>query len=199
MKRCVLLTAFEVFAMAGMAVAGTTSVDLYSDSSTSPGGLVANLGTIPDYPYITLVDVTLASNPVLSAGTRYWIGLSSTDSTNLWSWTTDTSGVGVNGEFFDNQNGVAPNNPDGGYQMQVGVNGTVVYDSTAAVSNGADPITTFGPLYDSFSTGASSGPISSLELVVGTAVAPTPEPATAGLCGLALLGLAASRRRRARG
>lgn len=142
-------------ALESTAATGTTTVGLYSDSSTSPASLITTLGTVSDSSLIssvTLVDVALVSNPVVNAGTRYWIGLSTSDSSALWSYTFDTSGVGVNGEWFANANGVFPNNPDGGYQMQVGLT-----------------------------------PNS------------TPEPATAGLCGLALLGLAAGRLRRCRG
>jgi hypothetical protein len=45
------------------------------------------------------VVVTLTSNPVLAAGTRYWLGLSSAGSGD-WAFNSDTSGVGVSGEFY---------------------------------------------------------------------------------------------------
>src|ERR1039458_10888752 len=46
--------------------------------------------------------------------------------------------------------------------------GTIVlYDSTEQASTGVDSIADLGPLYDSFSTGASSGALSYLGLLVG--------------------------------
>jgi hypothetical protein len=119
--------------------AGYTSVFLYADNSTAPGALIATLGTINDSSLsgsAGLIDLSLIANPSLAAGTRYWIGLVGSNTTALWYWTDDTSGIGVDGEFFGNANGVFPNNPDGGYQMQVTV-GAVPEPSSLALSAGA--------------------------------------------------------------
>jgi hypothetical protein len=116
-----------------------TSVGLYADNSTSPGALIATLGTIYDSSLSGsggLIDLSLVTNPVLAAGTRYWIGLVGFGTSANWYWTDDTSGIGVNGEFFGNASGVFPNNPDGGYQMQVTV-GAVPEPSSLALSAGA--------------------------------------------------------------
>src|ERR1700753_3649505 len=43
---------------------------------------------------------------------------------------------------------------------------TTFYDNLAAGSNGADPATSFGPLYDSFSTGATPPTISQFDLLL---------------------------------
>lgn len=100
---------------------GTISANLYADNSDTVGGLISALGTISDASLtggFSVVNLPLGSNPSLNTGTRYWIGLSTSGSA-LWSYTFDTSGTGVNGEFFQNSNGTFPNNPGGGYQMQV--------------------------------------------------------------------------------
>src|ERR1035441_6547815 len=44
--------------------------------------------------------------------------------------------------------------------------GVIVYDSLPQSSNGSDLVGSFGPLYDSFSTGADSGPISSVSFLL---------------------------------
>jgi hypothetical protein len=108
-----------------------TSVFLYADT----------LGTINDSSLsgsVSLIDLSLIANPSLTAGTRYWIGLVGSNTTALWYWTLDTSGIGVEGGYFANQSGVHPNDPDGGYQMQVTVGeGAVPEPSSLALSAGA--------------------------------------------------------------
>src|ERR1022692_1621949 len=88
---------------------------LSGDNTDTVGGLISALGTISDASLtggLSVVNLPLGSNPSLNTGTRYWIGLSTSGSA-LWSYTLDTSGTGVNGEFFRNLNGTFPNNPDG--------------------------------------------------------------------------------------
>lgn len=118
-----------------------TSVGLYTDNSTSPGALIATLGEIDDSSISgsnDLIDLSLVTNPFLAAGTRYWIGLVGFGTSTAWNWTGDTSGIGVEGEYFANEGGVFPNDPDGGYQMQVSVGGGAVPEpSTLALSAGA--------------------------------------------------------------
>jgi hypothetical protein len=53
----------------------------------------------------------------LAANTRYWVELSTTGSVQ-WAYEGDGAGTGVNGEFFQNQNGNFDNS-NGPYQMQV--------------------------------------------------------------------------------
>jgi hypothetical protein len=106
-------------ALYGRGGAGTITVGLFSDSSTAPGALIATLATIDDTTISAgLNDYTLSllSDPLLAAGTRYWIGLSDTGTSTEWSWSLDVSGTGVSGEYFANASGVAPNS-DGPYQM----------------------------------------------------------------------------------
>jgi hypothetical protein len=76
----------------------------------------------------------LSQSQLLAPNTRYWIGLSSTDnSVANWSWTVDTSGIGVSGEYFANVNGVFTNN-NGAYQMQI--SGDVVPEPATLVTLG---------------------------------------------------------------
>jgi hypothetical protein len=100
---------------------GTLDVSLYSDSSTSPGSLIAQLATVNDSDLATysLVDIPLTSNPTLAPNTRYWIVFSG--STNdLWFFTDDISGVGVANEYQgDNVEGPLSNKSSGPYLMEV--------------------------------------------------------------------------------
>jgi hypothetical protein len=105
---------------------GTITVDLRSDNSTSPGAVIATIGTLSDSLLSTSASVfDFPVTPItLTANTRYWIQISTDPSTAVWWWSSDTSGIGVAGEFFSNANGVWPND-DGPYQMQVSGNSTV--------------------------------------------------------------------------
>lgn len=106
---------------------GSTTVSLLSDNATSPGSLLTTIGTIADTSLSasapTLVDLPLATAYGLSAMTRYWIELSSSDSTSGWYWSLDQGRPGVSGEFFFNApRGVQPNS-NGPYQMCVADSG----------------------------------------------------------------------------
>ena len=128
------ITSLQI-ALEGDNSAGTLTVGLYGDSSTAPGGLITTLGTINDTTIgggVNDYTVSLLSNPVLAASTRYWIGLSDTDDV-VWSWSSDTSGTGVAGEFFANQNGVFPN-ADGPYQMDLNGPSSSVPDAGSTAS-----------------------------------------------------------------
>ena len=75
-------------------IAGSTSIGLYADSgSTEPGSLLATLGTVSDTALgltPSVWDVTPASEVLLSASTRYWIGLTTDDDAqSLW-WEAST-------------------------------------------------------------------------------------------------------------
>ena len=103
---------------------GTFNVSIYADSSTSPGSVLLSLGKISDSilpTSLNVVDINFAPYP-LTANKRYWIGISSTDSlvpTSIaWSWSLDTSGIGVAAEYFANSKGVFPNT-GGPYNMEL--------------------------------------------------------------------------------
>jgi hypothetical protein len=103
--------------------AGSLVVGLYADNSTSPGPLISTLATVNDSELglsLGLFSVLLTANPVLSPGTRYWIGLVGDAADKAqWSWTTDTSGVGVAGQFYYTPtDGVTPNDP---FEMRVAI------------------------------------------------------------------------------
>ena len=121
--------------MLGGGSGGTLTVGLYGNQvpsggvysgSSIPGSLLATLATLSSVP-AGPSDVSI-SIPYLAlfANTRYWIGLSSSDSNALWFFTGDFSGTGVGSEFnfvssFDSSVGaqLLPNNPDGEYQMSI--------------------------------------------------------------------------------
>jgi hypothetical protein len=80
---------------------GTVDVGLYGDSAGSPGSLIATLGTIDNSELGTaLTDfvLPLAQNPILAADSRYWIGLTTADSSASWGWGTDNTGTNVGNE-----------------------------------------------------------------------------------------------------
>ena len=58
---------------------------------------------------------------------------------------------------------------------------TIVYSNIGAIGTGTDPISSFGPLYDSFSTGSSFGAISSLDLFLGVGTPTDGDTITVGL------------------
>jgi hypothetical protein len=100
--------------------AGHFTVSLLADDNTSPGAVIASTvvadNDLPD-DFLT-VDFKLSAS--LAANTRYWIQLSSTDdSSAAWAYATDTSGLGVAGEYYDcpSCGGVTPN--DEPYQMAI--------------------------------------------------------------------------------
>jgi hypothetical protein len=143
---------------------GSITVNLYSDSSQAPGGLITSLATILDSALGSSpadFAVTLAVQPTLLAGTRYWIGLTATTSSGAWSWSTDNSGTDVNTELHQDFGNIFCNSAFAGcshvvspepYIMQVAVDTTI----------------------------------------------PVPEPATAALIGVGMLGLGILRRRQVR-
>lgn len=95
-------------------------VGLYADNSTTPGELMAILGSVDDSLLSNMPDVydiTLTAYPLLTDDTLYWIGLSGTTSAE-WYYDYDMNGIGVAEEFFANQTGVYSNYYDP-YQMSV--------------------------------------------------------------------------------
>jgi hypothetical protein len=111
-------------ALSGTPSAGTTPAYLLSDSSTTPGSVLEEIGSIGEASLSTAPGFyTLSTSYVLSPGTMYWIELTSDDNSANWDWSFDTSGRGVAGEFLANFQGgstwlVFPDD-NGPYQMEV--------------------------------------------------------------------------------
>jgi hypothetical protein len=107
---------------------GSFTVSLFSDNNTAPGTLDAVLGTIQDNTLsnsFTIVDLAV-SGIALSANTRYWIELTSSNSTALWAWAnTSVSDVGTASEWYA-ESGYVYSNDSGPYQMQINVSDSVV-------------------------------------------------------------------------
>ena len=75
---------------------------LYGDASTSPGSLLITLGTMSDNVLTSTPSVetfNLTTPYSLAAGTRYWVGLASNDSSAAWQYSY-ASGVGLAGEYW---------------------------------------------------------------------------------------------------
>jgi len=98
----------------GSASAGSFTVGLYADSSTSPGALLDTIGSMNDSALLSGInDYDFPVAPTsLAANTRFWIGLtSSNSSTTGWSVESPFTHpsppeIGVSGEFVDDNNGV---------------------------------------------------------------------------------------------
>jgi len=105
---------------------GSTTVSLFSNNpeigGPVPGGLLATLGTIPDSQLSSTYqdyDFPQSSPIPLSAATRYWIVLTATPTSSAeWAYTSDTGGVGVASEYFNNSGGTQPNTT-GPYKLEV--------------------------------------------------------------------------------
>jgi len=85
-------------------------VGLYTDSATGPGSLLETLGTIPDSHLNTtlaVLDFSLSSPEALAANTRYWIGVSATNSSAEWSFDATNGGTGVANEYNDYDSSVS--------------------------------------------------------------------------------------------
>ena len=113
---------------------GTLTVGLYTFSdltSSAVPTLIATLGTIEDSTIaiggIHDYSVSLLAHPQLTEGARYWIGLSDFDDGGVtWSWSSDTSGPGLAGEYWAYGGGVVVSNSVGGpYQMALSAAPTV--------------------------------------------------------------------------
>jgi hypothetical protein len=105
---------------------GFFTVSLLSDAGLSPGAVLASLGTVSDSALssaqTSVIDMPISTAIHLAADTRYWIELSSDDTSATWAYSLDLGGPGVAGEYYDNAGGVYPNNSSewpGAYQMSV--------------------------------------------------------------------------------
>jgi hypothetical protein len=118
------LTGLQLMLSGDDTSSGTLDVGLFADSSTSPGQLMAALGTIRDSALSetpATYNISLTATPLLTTGTLYWIGLYGT-TTGEWSYDYDDSGIGVANDYFANQLGVFSNINDP-YQMSVTTEG----------------------------------------------------------------------------
>jgi hypothetical protein len=100
---------------------GSITVALYADSSSSPGALLTDIGTLLG-DSLTMspgnYDFPLGSAYPLSANHRYWIGVSSGGSITGWTVAQDDTGVGVANQFWYADGMVHPNT-DPPFQMLV--------------------------------------------------------------------------------
>lgn len=108
-----------------------------SGPDPAPGSLIATLATIQDSILTNSAvnySITLGLNPILAAGTRYWIGLNGgTTSIANWDWDGTNDGTGVGGEFFNNSTATGAGDfgtAGGTYQMRV---------STTDIADGGAP------------------------------------------------------------
>ena len=103
---------------------GSIDVRLIADNHSSPGVVLADLGSIADKNITTspaIYALSFATPFVLAANTEYWIELvsSAAPSAVEWSWSLDQSAPGVAGQqVFGQSFGVLPNS-GGAYQFAV--------------------------------------------------------------------------------
>jgi len=96
------------------------TIALLGDDNTSPGAVIATVGTVYD-SQLTFSPSTFSfsGGEQLAANTRYWIEITGTTySVGAWNAAADDSGTGVANEYFSTFNGVAPN-AAGAFQMEV--------------------------------------------------------------------------------
>lgn len=96
------------------------TIALLGDDNTSPGAVIATLGTVYDSQLsFSPTTFSFSGGEQLAANTRYWIEITGTTySVGAWNSAGDDSGTGVAGEYFSNFNGVAPDAAKA-YQMEV--------------------------------------------------------------------------------
>jgi hypothetical protein len=102
--------------------ADSFTVDLYSDSSTSPGSLLDTIATVDDSSLtnsLAVYDFTLGTPYSLAADTRYWIELSGDSTSGQWSYDVSNTGIGVAGEFNYYDGTSFANSAFTPYQMEV--------------------------------------------------------------------------------
>ena len=114
---------------------GSFTINLYADSSTSPGAFLATFGTFNDDVFGTatgfdLLGVSAPPTLALAASTRYWIGLLDAGQSNIaWSHAPHASGTGVAGEFWANSPGgvlTVNANSDAATPFQMIIDGTTI-------------------------------------------------------------------------
>jgi hypothetical protein len=103
---------------------GSFTVSILNDNGGSPtGSVIASSGSLLDSSFLgnTPSALTLTTFVQLTANTLYWIDLSATnDSSVLWWYTADASGIGVANQFYAFNGGAAIGpTSQGAYQAQV--------------------------------------------------------------------------------
>jgi hypothetical protein len=96
---------------------GIVDVAIYADSGDTPGGFVADVGTVNDTDLSGIPSVVpfTGLGDALTPNTRYWIGLTDDTfplfgTTSIeWERAVDASGVGVAGEFNADSTAILPN------------------------------------------------------------------------------------------
>jgi hypothetical protein len=103
--------------------AGSLTVSVLGDGGGSPGAALATVGTLADSALsstASVYDFQLSAPLDLSANTRYWLQVAATDDSGAsWFYSSDTTGVGVAGEFYANAFNVYGNASNSPYQAQV--------------------------------------------------------------------------------
>ena len=83
---------------------GSMTVGLYSDSSHTPGTLLTVIGTLDDHliaEHGGVSDFPVSPGFALTANTRYWIGVSTSNASLAgWATTEDTAGTGNIGNEY---------------------------------------------------------------------------------------------------
>jgi hypothetical protein len=121
------LTDVKLILEVGTLGSNTFSVDVYNDSSSTPGTLLANVGSKLDNQLAqTFATIDFATNISLGANTRYWIGItSSSGSTVIWTIEPPNSNpgdIGVSGQFikeFNTVSSVTAPSENAAFQMRI--------------------------------------------------------------------------------
>ena len=124
-----LLTSVQLLVSKSGGSSGTTSIGIYNNdagtSPPSPGSLFATIGTVTDSSLsgtASVWNVSLGSPLSLTASTRYWVGLSTSNNASMqWWYASSNAGTGVADEYFSNSTGNFANADIGPYQMSVNV------------------------------------------------------------------------------
>jgi hypothetical protein len=101
---------------------GYWAAALLTDDSGSPGNAIVDWSLLPDSLLSGVV--TLHTNVLLNPNTRYWIDVVGLDSLayelDQWSYSSDTSGLGVAGEYWGDNTGIYSNDSGHGpFQMAI--------------------------------------------------------------------------------
>ncbi len=113
----------------GPGVVGTIHIGLHADSgSNTPGAELVSLGDLSSAAiaagsFASYSFAPAASSFTLAQNTRYWVQIDAvTPNAVSWSWSNDTSALGVAGQFSHSAAlGTSANDSFGPYQMSVSV------------------------------------------------------------------------------
>jgi len=121
------LTDLKVIVSGAPTSTGDISISLLADNGTSPGALIATLGSIlaGSLGIDVVYDFSLVSPIALAPDSRYWIELTTLNASATWPFSFDLSGTGVASEFFFSAGEVGPNFL-GPYLMQVNAEAALV-------------------------------------------------------------------------